>query len=220
MSEGLRSKTWKPEGLALLSVALLWGAAGITGCGGVPKTHYYTVAMPALTPVNDPKTSFVLDVERFRAPEVLRDERILYYQSATELNFYEYHRWTSAPADMTADLVARRLKGADIFREVRLFPHSKPGDFVLRGHLLNFEEVDYQSGGGVRVGLELSLVRTRDHQVIWSDRRLATRSLEGKGVEGVVKSLNDATGQLLNEFLPALSAEIERESERASQQSK
>jgi len=176
--------------------------------------------MPALTPVNDPKTSFVLDVERFRAPEVLRDERILYYQSATELNFYEYHRWTAAPADMTADLVARRLKGADIFREVRLFPHSKPGDFVLRGHLLNFEEVDYQSGGGVRVGLELSLVRTRDHQVIWSDRRLATRGLEGKGVEGVVKSLNDATGQLLNEFLPALSAEVERESERASQQSK
>ena len=220
MTEGLWSKTWNHEGRALLSVAVFVSAAVITGCGGVPKTHYYTVAMPALTPVNDPKTSFVLDVERFRAPEVLRDDRILYYQSATELNFYEYHRWTAAPADMTADLVARRLKGADIFREVRLFPHSKPGDFVLRGHLLNFEEVDYQSGGAVRVGLELALVRTRDHQVIWTDRRLATRGLEGKGVEGVVKSLNDATGQLLNEFLPALSAEVERESERDSQKSK
>lgn len=204
----------------LLAVALLLGAAVMPSCGGIPKTHYYTVAMPALTPVNDPKTSFVLDVERFRAPEVLRDDRILYYQSPTELNFYEYHRWTAAPADMTADLVARRLKGTDIFHEVRLFPHSNPGDFVLRGLLLNFEEVDYPSDGGVRVGLELTLVRTRDHQVIWSDRRLATRGLEGKGVEGVVKSLNDATGQLLNEFLPALGAEVERESERDSQKFK
>jgi ABC-type uncharacterized transport system auxiliary subunit len=219
MDAGFWLKQFKGKRLGNWAMMLL-GIAALAGCGGIPKTHYYTVSMPAVGPVNDPKTAFVLDVERFRAPEALRDDRILYYQSPTEMNFYNYHRWVSAPVDMTADLVARRLRDMDVFREVRLFPHSKPGDFVLKGNLLNFEELDYQSGGGVRVGLEMTLVRTSDNKVVWSDRRQEMRGVTGKGVDSVVKTLNDATAQVLNELLPPLAAEIEREPAESSTSSK
>lgn len=189
----------------------------IAACGGIPRMHYYTVAMPAPAPKNDPKTSMVLDVERFGAPDVLRDDRILYYESPTELNYYEYHRWSADPAEMMADLLARRLRGTDVFSDVRLFPHSGAGDYVLRGRLLNFEELDYEAGGRVRLGLELMLVRTKDHQVVWSDRRQKEGSIQGKGVSSVVNALNTLTGQLLNEVLPELVSSVESTSHQSSQ---
>lgn len=192
-------------------------ALALASCGSVPRTRYYTVAVPAQAPANDARTSFVLDVPRFRAAEVLRDDRILYYQSPTELNYYHYHRWSAYPADMVAEQLVRRLQGMGVFSQVRLFPHSTPGDYVLRGRLLNFEELDYQAGGAVRVGLELALVRSRDRKVVWSDSRQTSQAIQEKGVSGVVKALNSATIQTVNELLPELAAAAEREAKTSPQ---
>jgi ABC-type uncharacterized transport system auxiliary subunit len=184
----------------------------LCGCGGVPQTHYYTLEMTAPSPPNDPRTNFILDVSRFQAADVLRDDRILYYQSPTEMNYYEYHRWSAAPAEMVAESAARRLREMDLFSEVRLFPHTTPGDYVLRGRLLNFEELDYEASGRVRVSLELELLRTRDQKVVWSDMRRSERGIQGKGVGNVVIALNASADQVLNEALPGLAAELDRES--------
>ncbi len=192
----------------------------MSACGGVPKTHYYTLRVPAPAPAPDSKTPFTLTVERFRAPEILRDDRILYYQSPTQLNFYGYHRWSSDPATMVAEVVARRLDEMGLFTQVRIYPSREPSDYALRGRLLNFEEVDYEGGGRGRVALELTLVRTSDHKVVWSDTRQAEHAVEGKGVEGVVDALNASSEQLLGEALAGLAAEVEREFKKGSAKTK
>jgi ABC-type uncharacterized transport system auxiliary subunit len=194
-------------------------ALALVSCGGVPKTRYYTVALPAQAPANDARTSFVLDVPRFRAAEVLRDDRILYYQSPTELNYYHYHRWSGYPADLVAEQVAGRLQAMGVFSQIRLFPHSTPGDYVLRGRLLNFEELDYQAGGAARVGLELALVRSRDQKVVWSDSRQSSHAVEEKGVAGVVKALNAACVETVNQLLSELVSAVEQEAKAAPKQS-
>lgn len=180
----------------------------------MPKTRYFTVAMPAPAPTSDPKTSFVLDVPRFQAAEALRDDRILYFQSATELNYYEYHRWSAAPATLMSELVANRLRGTGAFSDVRLFPRTRPGDYVLRGRLTDFEELDDEPAGHVRVGLALELVRSRDHKTVWSDTRRLTGEIQGKGVEGVVDALNSSASRLLDQILPGLVAQVERDSKQ------
>src|SRR5271169_3957273 len=78
---------------ASLAVGLL--ALALSGCGGkIPATHYYALKLtPPAPAVSDPKTTFVLDIEPFRASESLHDDRIQYYESPTEFGFYEYHRW-------------------------------------------------------------------------------------------------------------------------------
>jgi ABC-type uncharacterized transport system auxiliary subunit len=210
---------WKAKGGFALAALVGFGAVLISACGSVPQTHYYTVAMPATAPKNSSRASLVLDIEPFSAPDILRDDRILFYHSPTELNYYEYHRWSSAPAEMVADLVARRLRDMEAFSDVRLFPRTTPGDFVLRGRLLNFEELDYEAGGKVRVGLELTLVRTQNHQVVWSDRRQTEKGIEGKGVASVVKSLDASTAELLNEILPGLATSVERTSGQRAESS-
>jgi cholesterol transport system auxiliary component len=194
-----------------LSLGGLAGILLLCACGGVPKTRYYTVAMPAPAPASDARTSFVLDVPRFRAADILRDDRILYYKTPTEVNRYEYHRWSATPAEMMAELAARRLRAMGAFQQVRLFPRSIPGDYILQGRLMDFEELDYEPGGRVRVSLQLELLRTRDRKVVWSETRRSERGIQGKGVAAVAEALNASAAQVLDEALPGLTAEIERE---------
>ncbi len=203
-------------GLAMALVAALV----LLGCGGAPKIHYYTLRFPSPSPPADSKTSYIVGVERFRAPDVLRDDRILYFESPTQLNFYSYHRWSQDPGALVAELAARRLDSMDVFSQVRLFPSREPSDYLLKGRLLSFEEVDYEGAVKGRVGLELALVRTSDQKIVWSDTRQSERAAEGKGVEGVVNALNRSTAELLDQVLPGLAAEVERQFKESPGRSK
>lgn len=206
------SSAWERSIISRLVAAVgLLAALVAVGCGGVPKTYYYSLQVPALPPASEPKTGFVLGVERFRAPELLRDDRIVYYQSPTELNYYEYHRWGSDPAGMLSEVVLQWIGSLGIFAQVRSLPAREPVDYVLAGRLFNFEEVDYQDGGKARVHLELNLLRSRDHKLIWSARRLVETPLQKGGVAGVANAVNSATEQILRETLPGMVAQVEQD---------
>jgi ABC-type uncharacterized transport system auxiliary subunit len=179
--------------------------------------RYYTLTIPPPTRAIDSKTPFVLGVERLRTRETLRDDRILYYVSPNELSFYDYHRWISDPSTLMSELLARRLEETGTFAQVRLNPTREAIDYLLRGRLTAFEEVDHEGGSSGRVGLNLSLVRTRDQKIVWSDRRRVERPAEGDGVAGVVNALNASADQILAEALPALTAAVERENQQSSQ---
>lgn len=189
----------------LFSTLIVMGA-----CGGVPKTYFYTLRAPA-TPAasGDPRTPYVLGIEHFHAPEALRDDRIVYYESPTEMNYYQFSRWSSDPATLLTEQSVRYLESMEVFQDVRLLPSRDAVDFILRGRVMSFEEVDYESKG--RVALELSLLRVRDHKVVWSVKREGSAPFQGKGMEGVVAALNAASEQVLQAELPALAGQIENE---------
>ena len=81
---------------------------------------------------------------------------------------------------------------------------------------MDFEEVDDPSGVKGRIGLELTLVRSRDRQVVFLGRRQAEAAAQEKGVAGVVSALNSATQQLLDEMMPGLVAKVENDYREAS----
>jgi len=219
MSDGLLSSVWKHKRGQLLKVSFgLLALLVAASCGGVPKTHFYTLQLPPPAP-SDAKTGYVLGVERFHASEALRDDRIVYYETPTQLNYYEYHRWVSGPARMLEELVARKLDRAGVFADVRRLSSGMGADFILRGRVLNFEEVDGEAGVHGRVALELNLVRASDGATVWSDTRLVERPAEGTGVPGVVKALNASSEQLMNESLTGLIAQVKSEFARSSGQS-
>ncbi len=209
---GLRSSAGRLSASRRLAVALgLLGMVMATSCGSVPKTYYYTLRVPAPPAANDPKTNFVLGIEHFRAVEMLRDDRIVYYASPTEVNFYQYHRWSADPPSMLSRLSAQQLEDMGVFAAVLLLPSRDPVDYVLRGRVLNFEEIDYEGSTKGRVVLDLKLLRWRDRKVVWSSTHMVERSAEAGGVPGVVTALNASSAQLLREVLPGLVTEVERE---------
>lgn len=207
MVRRLAEKSWNGTSGPVVALMLLGALLGAS-CGGIPKTYYHTLRSPSPPAPSDPRTNFRLGVEHFRAPAMLRDDRIVYYESPTEMNYYQYHRWGADPATLLSEYVVEWVNGMGIFAQVRMLPTREPVDYTLSGRVVNFEEVDYEGGGRGRVGLELWLVRMRDHKVVWSTRRLVETPIQEKGMAGVVNALNASCTQLLREEFPGLLAQI------------
>lgn len=181
------------------------------GCGSIPKTYYYTVQAPALPAAGNAKTTYALGVEHFRAPEILRDDRIVYYLSPTEINYYEHHRWGAEPATLLSEFTVQWLESSGVFAQVNMFPLRERADYTLGGEVLNFEEVDSGGGAKVRLGLDLSLVRSSDGKLVWSGRQKLEMPVQGPGVEGVSSTLNAACAQALGQMVPGLLAQVEQD---------
>lgn len=203
---------WKRREPVRFVLVLVFLSTLVCGaCGGIPKTYYYTLRTPQPPPPGDGKTNFVLGVEHFRAPQMLRDDRIVYYVSPTEMNYYQYHRWSADPGSMLSDFVTQWLDGLGVFSQVRMLPSREQVDFRLGGRLLEFSEVDYQGGVKARVNLELRLVRTRDHRVVWTGKHEVETPVLEKGVAGVANAINTACTQLLQQLAPELVGKVEQE---------
>ncbi len=201
-------RSFRAPALAVLGLLGMFVAAG---CGGVPKTYYYTLQVPPAPAPTDSRTSFILGVEHFRAPEMLRDDRIAYYVSPTQMNFYEHHRWGSDPATLLSEYTAQWLDSTGVFTQVKMLPAHERVDYTLGGSILSFEEVDAEGSAKVRLGLALSLVRTSDHKLVWSGEQRQEVPLQEHGVEGVASALNTASAQVLRDMVPGLTTQVEQD---------
>jgi len=212
MTDEFSSNVWKRSLQARACTVLgLVIAIFAVGCGGVPKTYFYTLQVPAAPAPTDPRTNYVLGVEHFRAPEILRDNRIAYYVSPTQMNFYQYHRWGSDPATLLSDFTAQWLESSGVFTQVRMLPVRERVDYLLGGSVISFEEVDSDGGVKVRLALALSLVRTGDHKLVWSGEQRLETPLPDRGVEGVANALNAACAQALRAMAPGLIMQVEQD---------
>ncbi len=216
---GSSSNAWKhsfPHG-ARVGLAL-FTALFAAACGSVPKTSFYHLQMPLAPMPSDPKTDFVLGVEHFRAPEVLRDTRIVYYVSPTQMNFYDYQRWGATPASMLSEFTASWLEASGVFSRVMMLPDREHVDYTLGGSVTNFEEVDSEGGVKVRLAMELNLERMRDHKPVWSGRWAFESPVSGHGVEGVADALNTSCARAMRELIPGLLAQVEQDSKAGAGQ--
>jgi ABC-type uncharacterized transport system auxiliary subunit len=205
------SNVWKRSLAVRVAAGTLAVLFFATACGSIPKAHFYTLQVPAAPAPALARTQYVLGVEHFRAPEILRDDRIIYYVSPTQINYYQNHRWGSDPATLLSDYTAEWLGSTGAFSQVKVLPVREHVDYTLGGRVLSFEEVDSESSAKVRLSLALSLVRTSDHKLVWSaDRRLETPLAE-PGVDGVAMALNAACAQAMQEMTPGLIAQVDQD---------
>ncbi len=210
-------KDWKDSRWCLkaASSALLTSLV-FAACASAPKTHYFTLQVPPPPSPPEPKTHFVLQVERFEAPEVLRDNRIIYYTSPTELSFYQDNRWSSDPADLLSEMAMKYFAETGLFQQVYAYPAPVQADFTLRGRVLDLGEMRYKKGasaksGEARLGLKLDLLQTQQNKVVWSGRLEQTAPIEGERVPEVVDALNVAANQLLRNAYGGISQVVEHE---------
>lgn len=186
--------------LCCAGVSTLW-----VGCGAAPATYYYTIRdqgpSASQAVVNGPR----LGVSTPSAAHLLRQDRIVYFIGATEVNHYPYRRWAEPPVFMVQALLVRRLAGLGLFRDVVPYQAQEGLDFVLRGRLVALEEVDQTPNDIIaRCGLELELVRQDKGQVVWTGRTQRERPVGDKTVEAVVAALNVCVAEALDELSASL----------------
>ncbi len=198
MSRSLRQYSWWAFILAGLSC-------------GLPKTHYYTLEPPHTPQVSRPAIHCHLTILRFRADSILLDDRILYREGPQEINFYEYHRWASPPADLVTRYFLHRLKDTGTYAHVSAHNEGGHPDFTLSGYLHHFEEVDQGKDVSARVALEIELLDSKTRSPLWRGEAECSRPLPSKDMAGLVRVIYGCLDETASKLLTDIQNRIEQQ---------
>jgi len=185
----------------------------LSACGKEHPIHYYAINRPPVTEAPAKANGPVLLVGRIVTPEPLQDVRIRYRSGGNEAGAYEYHRWTERPDAMVRDLLVQRLRATGHYAHVQETPGSAVGDYLIRGKLYEFSEVD-NPGIQTRVSLQLEVVSRKTGLVVWSRTFNRNQPVQGKTINDVVSSLDHNLQQVIADSASAidtfLSSQISR----------
>ena len=179
----------------LLTVGFVTEAA----CVSTKPVHYYALQAPP-PPANQSKPDgLILLVGNIATPEALQDSRIRYRSGSNEAGAYEYHRWTERPGLMVRDALMRALRDSGKYRRVLEAGSAISGDYLLRGKLDQFDELD-QAAIQTKISLRVELLDRKTNQIVWEYTAAREEPVSGKSVPEVVQSLERNLQQVVAEI--------------------
>lgn len=187
--------------LALLAAAMCLGA----GCGAARPSKYYQLTVPADSTfsANSNALPITLLIGRITAPALYREDQIVYSSGGESMGTYEYQKWSEPPTEMIAEIMLRQFRASGRFHGVYALRSDIRGDFLLRGHLFDFREVDANGVVG-RVTLELELRDLKAGTVVWTHFYTHDEPVSGKATSAVVAALDKNIQQGVAEFRSSL----------------
>ena len=191
---------------SIISIGLIATACWLgASCAGTRPVHYYTLepASAAANPGN-PDGATIL-VGNIATPEALQDDRISYRVGANEVGGYEYHRWVERPGAMVRDSLVGALRSSGKYRRVFESSSSAIGDYVVRGKLFEFGEMDTPAIQ-TRISLHLELVDRKTNRDIWDHLFERVEPAAGKSIKEVVESMD----RNLQQVVSGAAAEIDK----------
>jgi ABC-type uncharacterized transport system auxiliary subunit len=171
---------------ALLVIAACLADAG---CVSTRPAHYYTLGPPAAPATQGKPDGLILLVGNIATPEALQDGRLRYRTGSNEAGAYEYHRWTERPGSMVRNALIRALRDSGQYQRVLESGSSANGDYLLRGKLVEFDEVD-RASIQTKISLHVELVDRKTNQNVWDHIAEREEPVNGKSVVEVVQSLD------------------------------
>lgn len=192
-----------------LFYAVLALTATLAGCGTPRPIQYYKLQLPASPTTSLRGVPVTLVVGQIAAPSLLRDDAILYMSGPTKVGTYEYRRWFEPPVDMIQEMLIHLLRESGHYKNVEPQRSSSSGDYLLRGTLHDFEEMDFPSLTA-RIGMDFQLVDLKTGTAVWSANYFHDEPVSGSTVDAVVEAFNRNLQQGLvqvtnglNQFLSA-----------------
>ena len=190
-----------------IALFTLCGAALIAAsCGATRPSRFYALDVPGGTAGATNTLPVTLLVGRVTASHILRDDRIAYRSSPTEIGMYEYHRWSEPPTSMMEALLVRRLRAENRYRSVQSLSSNAEGDYILRGRLHQFEEVTSGTNVSARVSMEVELFEKKSGTIVWNNLYNAEEAVAGKEVSAVVDAINRGAQKTLDQVASGLAA--------------
>jgi cholesterol transport system auxiliary component len=191
--------------ICLVMAGVLVGAS----CVATRPVHYYTIEPPSPPPdQTKPQAKpdgLILLVGAIATPEFLQDGRIRYRTGSNEAGAYEYHRWTERPGSMVRNSLVRALRASGKYQRVLESTSSATGDYLVRGKLYEFGEVDNVSIL-TRISLQVELVDRKTNRNVWDHLVEREEPVGSKNVTEVVQSLDRNLQHVVRET----AAEIDR----------
>jgi len=175
----------------------------LSGCGASRPIRYYTVQLPP-APTHSTNTYPVsLLVASIGGPEIFQDTPIAYRIGANGIGTYQYSRWAEPPVDLIKGELIRVLRATGDYQSVAGLGSTSEGQFVIRGRLLDFEEVDGGNISGL-VSMEFDLYDRKSGKVVWSHSYSQSEPVQGKEISAVVTALDHNLERGLKEVAAGL----------------
>ena len=184
----------------IVSIFLVAGwFVGDSACVSTKPVHYYTMQAPPRPANQNKPDGLILLVGNIACPEALQDSRIRYRSGSNEAGAYEYHRWTERPGVMVRDALMRALRDSGKYQRVLEAGSSTGGDYLLRGKLEEFDEVD-QAAIQTKISLRVELVDRKTNQDVWDYTAVRAEPVSGKSVPEVVQSFERNLQRVVTEI--------------------
>jgi ABC-type uncharacterized transport system auxiliary subunit len=183
--------------VCLVPCLLLWLAA----CAGkTPETRFYQLATPATSGATN-HAGVTLAIEPLDTDPAYDDERMVYRLTPYRLDYYNYHRWSSAPGTLIADFLERSFENSGRFRTVTRDGHAAP--VTLGGRVVAIEEVDKSKTTWVgRIVVELRVTDATTGDVLWTEQYEETEPVKEQTPEGLAAALSTALRRISDRALP------------------
>ena len=182
----LRSPDFKGAGILLAMVVV----GGLAGCGATRPMQYYQLTVPPDVHHAETNASGIsLALGPLVASHLYREDRIVFSSGPQQMGTYEFQRWTEPPAEMIQEVLLRQLRASNRYREVFTQRSASRSDYVLRGRLYDFKEVN-GSPLQARVTVEFELKDMKSGSTVWSHYYNHDEPVSGKDVSAMVAALD------------------------------
>ena len=197
-------------GRSLRRAALIFALASLcilfAGCGAARPCSYYQLTPPSAGAADAPPDNVypvTILVGPLNSSHLYREDHIVYGSNRENMGVYEYQRWVEPPTEMIQDVIFRSLRASGRYRSVESLRSSTRGDYLLHGHLYDFEEIS-GSPMSARLTLELAMRDTKTGQTVWTHLYNHDEPVSGKDVSAVVAALDRNVQHATSEFTASL----------------
>lgn len=171
------------------SILLSLFALVLGGCGHPKAIRYYTVQSVTAPALSTSAQSVSLLVGTITGPEILRGSPIAYRVGTNEIGTYQYSQWAEPPIAIVQSRLIGVLKASGNYQSVSSLGGDSDGQFLVRGRLYDFEEVDGGSITGL-VSMEFDLVDRKSGKIVWSHFYSQSEPAQGKEISAIVTALD------------------------------
>ncbi len=175
----------------------------LASCGGsAPQTRYYQLAAPTIARPSSGSTEIA--VEPLTADGAYGDERIVYRLDPVRLDYYDYHRWSTAPGAMIGGYLEQALAQSGEFASVTRAPTATTA-VVLGGRVTALEEIDVDAHHWIgHVALELTLRDAKTGAIVWAQTFDEREPEPAQSPEGLARAVGIAMGRIVRDAAPRL----------------
>ena len=163
----------------------------VAGCGASRPIKYYQLTVPGdLAPTTEKTVPVTILVRTPVAPDLYRDDRLVYSTSEQQMGSYEYERWISPAPELIQTVLVRSLRATGHYTGVFTPQSTVNGEYMLVTRIYDFKEQDNGGALVARVSMDNHLRNIKTGDIVWQSYYTHDEPISGKTVPEVVAALN------------------------------